>query len=411
MSADQMRGRPLDGLRVIAVSQYGAGPFATLHLADLGADVIKIEDPAVGGDMGRYVPPYAEEQDSLFFQALNRGKRSLALDLRSPEGASVLGDLIEVSDALFCNLRGDGPARLGLTYEQLRHRNPRIVCCSLSGYGTSGSRASEPAFDYLIQAELGYMAITGEPGSPPTRSGVSVVDWSAGYAAAFALLAGVQQAQRTGQGADIDLSLYEIGLGMLNYVASWHLTRGYQPERLPGSAHPSLVPSQVFATADGHIFVMCNKESFYGALCEVIERPDLASDPRFANAAARLEHRETLVALLAEVFEQRPTEVWMEALRGIVPVAVPRGLPEALADDFLRERGDIIEVEHDSFGTLQQIATPFRFAGDEPDYRQAPALGEDSDEVLSTVLGYDAARIAALHEGGVVAGPERTPAR
>ena len=290
------------------------------------------------------------------------------------------------------------------------HRNPRIVCCSLSGYGASGSRASEPAFDYLIQAELGYMAITGEPGSPPTRSGVSVVDWSAGYAAAFALLAGVQQAQRTGRGADIDLSLYEIGLGMLNYVASWHLTRGYQPERLPGSAHPSLVPSQVFATADGHIFVMCNKESFYGALCEVIERPDLATDPRFANAAARLDHRETLVALLAEVFEQRPTEAWMEALRGIVPVAVPRELPEALADDFLRERGNIVEVEHDSFGTLQQIATPFRFVGDEPDYRQAPALGEDSDEVLSSVLGYDAARIAALREGGVVAGPERTPA-
>jgi len=411
VSAEGTPPRPLEGLRVIAVDQYGAGPFATLHLADLGADVIKIEDPAAGGDMGRYVPPYAEEQDSLFFQALNRGKRSLALDLRSPEGATVLGDLVEVSDALFCNLRGDGPARLGLTYEQLCHRTPRIVCCWLSGYGASGSRASEPAFDYLIQAELGYMAITGEPGGPPTRSGVSVVDWSAGYAAAFALLAGVQQAQRSGRGADIDLSLYEIGLGMLNYVASWHLTRGYQPERLPGSAHPSLVPSQVFATADGHIFVMCNKESFYGALCEAIERPDLAADPRFANAAGRLEHRETLIALLSEVFARRPTEDWMEALLGIVPVAVPRGVPEALADDFLRERGDIVEVEHERFGPLQQIATPFRFVGDEPDYRAASALGEDSEDVLSSVLGYDAERIVALREAGVVAGPERTPAR
>ena len=402
--------RPLEGLRVIAVSQYGAGPFATLHLADLGADVIKIEDPAAGGDMGRYVPPYAEGRDSLFFQALNRGKRSVALDLRSPEGAAVLGDLAAVSDALFSNLRGDRPAKLGLTYGALGDRNPRLVCCSLSGYGASGSRAGEPAFDYLLQAELGYMALTGEPDGPPTRSGVSVVDWAAGYAAAFALLAGVQQAQRTGRGADIDLSLHGIGLGMLNYVASWHLTRGYRPERLPASAHPSLVPSQVFATADGRLFVMCNKDSFFAALCEAAGRPGLAADPRFADAAARLEHREELVAILGAVFARRTTADWLARLRGVVPVAVPRSVPEALADGFLRERGDLVEVEHPAFGTLRQVATPFRFAGDEPDYRAAPVLGADTEDVLASVLGYGDARIAALRASGAIAGPRRSAA-
>ncbi len=399
--------RPLEGLRVIAVSQYGAGPFATLHLADLGAEVIKIEDPTAGGDTGRTMPPYTTGQDSLFYQALNRGKRSVALNLRAAEGAQVLGDLVAVSDALFSNLRGDRPAKLGLTYEALSGHNPRIVCCSLSGYGMTGSRASEPAFDYLIQAELGYMALTGEPGSPPTRSGVSVVDWAAGYAAAFALLAGVQQAQRTGRGSDIDLSLYELGLAMHNYVASWHLSRDYTPERLPGSAHPSLVPSQVFATADGHLFVMCNKESFWIALCELIARPELTTDARFATPADRLANREPLVAILAEVFAQRTNDEWLALLRGVVPVAVPRSLPEALADDFLSERDNIVEVEHPEFGTLRQIATPFRFAGDVPDYRPASGLGADTEDVLTTLLGYDAERIAMLRAAGAIAGPER----
>jgi crotonobetainyl-CoA:carnitine CoA-transferase CaiB-like acyl-CoA transferase len=399
--------RPLQGLRVIAVSQYGAGPFATLHLADLGADVIKIEDPSAGGDVGRSIPPYAEGGDSLFYQALNRGKRSVALDLRSPAGAEVLGDLVAVSDALLSNLRGDGPAKLGLTYELLGRRNPRIVCCSLSGYGMTGSRASEPAFDYLVQAELGYMALTGEPGGPPARSGVSVVDWAAGYAAAFGLLAGVQQAQRTGRGADLDLSLYEIGLAMHNYVASWHLSRGYVPERLAASAHPSLVPSQLFATADGHLFVMCNKESFWTALCEVIERPELAAEDRFATAADRLAHREQLVAILEPVLARRTNAEWLALLRGVVPVAVPRSLPEALADDFLREREDLVEVEHPELGTLTQIATPFRFDGDVPDYRPASGLGADTEDVLSELLGYDTARLAALRAAGAVSGPGR----
>ena len=405
------RERPLSGLRIIAVSQNGAGPFATLQLADLGAEVIKIEDPGAGGDMGRYVPPYTAERDSLFYQALNRGARSVALDLKSAGGQQVLGGLAAVSDGLLCNLRGDGPAKLGLTYEALREHNPRIVCCSLSGYGMTGSRASEPAFDYLIQAELGYMALTGEPGGPPARSGVSVVDFAAGYAAAFALMAGIHQAQRSGRGADVDLSLFETGLSMLNYVASWHLTEGYVPERHAGSAHPSLVPSQVFATADGYLFVMCNKERFWLALCEAIERPELLDDARFASAAERLTNRDALVALLAEVFAARSSAEWLGLLRGRVPVAVPDELPEALASEFVRERGSLIEYEHPQFGTLRQVGTPFRFSGDEPRYEAASALGEDTEDVLSSLLGYDEAGIAKLHAAGAIGGPVRGAAR
>ena len=394
--------RPLSGLRIIAVSQNGAGPFATLHLSDLGAEVIKIEDPGAGGDMGRYIPPYTGDQDSLFYQALNRGTRSITLDLKSEEGQVVLGRLAAVSDGLLCNLRGDGPVKLGLTLEALQKHNPRIVCCSLSGYGMTGSRVAEPAFDYLIQAELGYMMLTGEPDGPPARSGVSVVDFAAGYAAAFALMAGIHRAQRSGIGSDVDLSLFETGLAMLNYVASWHLTEGYLPQRLAGSAHPSLVPSQVFATADGHLFVMCNKEVFWHALCEAIGRTELLSDPRFKSAAERLENRDTLVPLLAEIFAERKSAVWLDLLRGHVPVAVPNELPTALAGEFVNERGSIIEYEHPRFGTLRQVGTPFRYKYDEPIYEAASGLGEDTEDVLSSLLGYDDMEIAKLRDVGVI---------
>jgi len=213
--------RPLEDIRVLAVEQYGAGPFGSLHLADAGADVIKIEDPASGGDIGRYVPPFTGDADSIFFQAHNRNKRSLCLDLSTTAGAVVFRDLVRVSDAVYSNLRGDVPAKLGLTYDQLKDVNPQIVCVSLSGFGMTGPRARDPAYDYVIQGLAGWMSLTGEPDGPPTKTGLSLVDYCGGAVAALCLLAGVHAARRDGKGMDCDLSLFDSAIALLTYPAAW----------------------------------------------------------------------------------------------------------------------------------------------------------------------------------------------
>ena len=271
----------LDGLRIVTVSQFGAGPFGTQLLADLGAEVIKIEDPAVGGDVSRQVGPYAADGDSLYFQSFNRGKKSLTLDLKHPDGQAVLHDLVRVGHAVYNNLRGDLPAKLGLTYAALGRVNPAIVCCSLSGFGATGPRAAEPAFDYLIQGYAGWMSVTGEPDGPPGKCGVSVVDFAGGYASMAALLAGLWDAQRTGVGRDIDVSLLDTAVSMLSYFAIWALNRDWQADRVADSGHQSLVPAQNFPTRDGWIVVFCNKEKFWQALLD-------------AHGAARDRPRSTL---------------------------------------------------------------------------------------------------------------------
>jgi crotonobetainyl-CoA:carnitine CoA-transferase CaiB-like acyl-CoA transferase len=267
---------PLAGLRVLAIEQYGAGPFGSSHLADLGAEVIKIEDPTSGGDVGRTVPPYQQDGDSLFFEAFNRGKKSISLDLGSPSGRAVFEELVRVSDAVYSNLRGDVPEKMGITYAQLSGVNPRIVCCSLSGYGMTGPRRSDPGYDYVVQALTGWMDITGEPDGPPTKSGLSLVDFSAGYVAALALLAGVMGARRDGIGTDCDVSLFDTAMAMLTYPGVWHLNAGFEARRMRHSAHPSIVPFQAFETADGWIVVAAPKEKFWQRFTVVIEQPRLA---------------------------------------------------------------------------------------------------------------------------------------
>src|SRR5262245_1096666 len=268
---------PLEGVRVLAVEQFGAGPWATLQLSDLGADVIKVEDPSAGGDVGRYVPPFQEGEDSLFFETFNRNKRSISLDLRHPRGPEVLRDLAAAVDVVYSNLRGDQPARLGLTYEQLREVNPALVCCSLSGFGVSGPRAREGGYDYVMQGLAGWMSITGDPDGPPTKSGLSLVDLSGGYVAAIAVLAGLWRARRDGVGCDCDISLFETALAELAYVGTWVASRDFSPVRQRNSAHLSIVPFQNFQTADGWIVVACPKEKFWRGLCEALGRADLAS--------------------------------------------------------------------------------------------------------------------------------------
>ncbi|MEO8632730.1 MAG: CoA transferase [Chloroflexota bacterium] len=324
------RPAPLAGLRIVAVEQFGAGPFGTLYLADLGAEVIKVEDPAVRGDVSRYIPPVQEGSDSLYFESFNRGKKSIILDLKNSAGREVFERLVTTADAVFSNLRGDQPERLGITYAQLGHLNPRIVCVALTGYGRTGKSAELPGYDALVQAEAGWAALTGDPDGPPTKSGLSLADYIGGLTAALGLLAGVLDARRTGAGRDLDTSLYDSALAMLSYPATWYLSAGHPSPRRAQSAHPSITPFQFFRTRDGYVAVACPKEKFFRALVAALELASLADDPRFNSFTARDQHREQLLAILGDRFAAATTDAWLALLRGAVPIAAVRRLDQAL---------------------------------------------------------------------------------
>jgi crotonobetainyl-CoA:carnitine CoA-transferase CaiB-like acyl-CoA transferase len=393
---------PLADLRILAVEQFGAGPWGTVQLADLGADVIKVEDPTVGGDVSRHVPPFQTGEHSLYFESFNRNKRSIALDLRHPRSRAVLGDIVEHVDAVFSNLRGDQPERLGLRHHQLAEFNARIVCCSLSGFGMTGPRAAEGAYDFTIQGLAGWQSLTGEPDGPPTKSGLSLVDFSAGYVAALAILAAVWRARRDGVGADVDLSLFETALSELNYFGTWVASRDFEPQRRSRSAHPSIVPCQNFPTADGWMVVACPKESLWRKLCQAVDRPDLSGDPRFVDFAARGRHRDELVAILDEIFRARSTSEWVSTLSGAgVPCTPIQDLAEALADPQVVARHGTVEVRHPVLGDVRQVASPFRISGFAAEVQRGPYLGEHTEEVLTELCGYSPADVSALAADGV----------
>jgi crotonobetainyl-CoA:carnitine CoA-transferase CaiB-like acyl-CoA transferase len=393
---------PLEGLRVLAIEQYGAGPFGSSCLADLGAEVIKIENPADGGDFAREVGPYfMGPRDSQFFQTFNRNKKSLLLDLQRAEGRGVLRDLARTADAVFDNLRGDAPARLGLTYGALKEANPKIVCAHLSAYGREGSRAAWPGYDYLMQAEAGHMTVTGEPDGPPARYGLSIVDLMSGLACAFGLLAAVLDARRSGAGRDVDVSLFDVALHSLNYLGTWYLNAGHVQGREPRSAHPSLAPSQLFRTRDGWMFVMCNKEKFWQALARELGHPEWLDDPQLATYPARLEHRERLTRLLDAELGRKTTAVWLERLRGKVPVAPVNDIEQALENPFVAEQERVLDFACEDGRTLRMIASPVRSGAPHP-ARAAPAPGAHTDALLGE-LGYSAERIEALKKSGALA--------
>ncbi|SIM46623.1 CaiB/BaiF CoA transferase family protein [Micromonospora cremea] len=392
---------PLSGVRILAIEQYGAGPFGSSHLADLGAEVIKIEDPGSGGDVGRTVPPYAEDEDSLFFEAFNRGKKSISLDLAAPSGRAVFEELVRVSDAVYSNLRGDVPEKIGITYAQLAAVNPKIVCCSLSGYGMTGPRRNDPGYDYVVQALTGWMDLTGEPDGPPTKSGLSLVDFSAGYVAALALVSGILAARRDGVGMDCDVSLFDTAMAMLTYPGVWHLNAGFEPRRTRHSAHPSIIPFQAFETADGWIVVAAPKEKFWRRFTEVIERPDLATDRRFATLADRQRNAAALLPILEETMRLRTSADWDERLRAAaVPSGQVRSVAEAFEDPQAVARGLVVEADHPRYGTVRTIASPVRVGSAAATPRRAPRRGEHTEDVVTDLLGYSSDDIERARRDG-----------
>jgi crotonobetainyl-CoA:carnitine CoA-transferase CaiB-like acyl-CoA transferase len=390
---------PLAGVRIIAIEQYGAGPFGTQHLADLGAEVIKIENPGDGGDVGRVVGPhYFGPGDSHFYQSFNRNKKSLTLNLKSPEAREVLRRLAADADVVFNNLRGDLPAKLGLTYADLKDVNPQLVCGHLSAYGREGSRAAWPGYDYLMQAEAGYLSVTGEADGPPSRMGLSMIDFMTGTTAAMGLLAGVIGARATGIGRDVDVSLFDVALHNLTYVATWYLNKGVEIGREKRSSHPSLTPSQLYRTKDGWIFLMCNKEKFWPVLCEAIGKPEWAQGGDYVDFKARLAHRDQLTEDLDAVLSSDTTETWMTRFAGRVPASPVYTVAEALDNPFVAERENVLTLQHPG-GPIKTVASPVR-AGGWPD-RPAPTLGEHSEEILAEA-GYDAEAIAALRASSAI---------
>jgi crotonobetainyl-CoA:carnitine CoA-transferase CaiB-like acyl-CoA transferase len=397
-----MRTPPLADVTIIAIEQYGAGPWGSVQLADLGADVIKIEDPRSRGDVGRYVPPFQEGEDSLFFETFCHNKRSVSLDLTHPEARPVFERMVRAADAVYSNLRGDGPERLRIRYADLEAVNPAIVCCSLSGFGMTGPRAAEGGYDYILQGYAGWMSLTGEPDGPPVKTGLSLVDMSTGYAAALALMCGLWGARRDGSGCDCDISLFETAMNLNMYVSTWHLSTGWEPTRTPSSSHPSIVPFQNFATADGWIVVACAKDKFFDLLCAALGLDWMPADPRFATMAARLAHREACVGELGAVLANGSSEAWLARLREAgVPCGPVNDMAGAVADPQTLARDLIAETEHPVLGTVRQIRSPLRVDGRLTELRAAPRRGEHTRSVLVEQCGYDDAEVDRLAHAGV----------
>ncbi len=393
---------PLSGLRVLTMEQFGAGPFGSMYLADMGAEVIKIENPATGGDASRSMGPnYLGEHDSEYFQSLNINKRSMTLNLKTEQGQVLLGRLAAGCDVVMNNMRGDQPGKLGLDYATLGKHNPRLVCAHLSAYGRDNDRAGWPGYDYLMQAEAGFFSVTGEPGSPPARFGLSIVDFLTGVTTAFAVVAAVFDAQRSGEGRDVDVSLFDVALHELNYPGTWYLNSGTVTGRLPRSSHPSAVPVQLIRTEDGWVFVMCMMEKFWQQLVGVIERADLTSDPRFADMKQRAAHRDELTPLLDEAFSTNTTAHWVKALAGKVPVSPVYDLPEALENPFAHQVGMIHAVPHPERADFRTFANPIKLDGRRVPARVCAALGADTDELLAEV-GLSDAEIQSLRAERVI---------
>ncbi|MDP6392674.1 MAG: CoA transferase [Arenicellales bacterium] len=393
---------PLESVRVIAVEQYGAGPFGTMYLADLGAEVIKIENPNDGGDMARSVGPhFFGPHDSLFYHALNRNKKSFTLDLSRPGSQPLFHELVETADAVCSNLRGDVPEKLGLTYAHLKHCNPQIVCAHLSAYGREGPRADWPGYDYLMQAEAGFLSLTGEPGSPPARFGLSVVDFMTGLGLAYAVLAGLTGVRTSGRGQDMDVSLFDFALSTTNYLATWYLNKGESQQRLPRSAHPSLVPCQLYRTRDGWIFIMCNKEKFWVTLCDALGHAEWKDDPRFRTFTERLEHRDEITEILDQALSARSTDQWLEVLSGTVPVAPVNDIAQALDNPFVAGQGRLQSLTHPTGDTYRMVANPVRSGEGETPSHPAPGLGQHTNDLLDE-LGYSEERIDALRDKGII---------
>jgi crotonobetainyl-CoA:carnitine CoA-transferase CaiB-like acyl-CoA transferase len=392
---------PLQGIRILTFENFGAGPFGSMYLADMGAEVIKIENREQGGDATRGMGPhFLGAGDSHFFQTFNLNKKSVTLNLKLPEGQEAFRRIVRTADVVLNNLRGDQPEKLGLDYATLGSVNPKVLCAHLSAYGRDNDRKGWPGYDYLMQAEAGFLYLSGEPGSPPARMGLSIIDYMTGITTAVAILSSLIGVMKSGLGHDIDVSLFDVALHQLTYPGAWYLNAGTRTERLARSSHPSAVPVQLFRTADGWIFVMCMTDKFWQVMLDAIGHASLGTDPDYATVDARRRNRDRLTEVLDAIFSTDTTAAWLARLQGLIPASPVYDLPQALDNPFVREIGMLRDLPHPAKADYRVLANPIKLAGERVPSRVAPGLGEQTDEVLRSV-GYSVAEIAALKSRGV----------
>lgn len=393
----------LSDIRVLDLTRVLAGPYCTMMLGDFGADVIKIERPGRGDDTRHWGPPFTESGLSAYYVCVNRNKRSVTLDLKSDAGRDVLRDLAKQADILVENFKVGTLEGLGLGYDLLREINPGLIYCAVTGYGQTGPYRERLGYDTVIQAQGGIMSITGPADGAPHKVGVAIVDITAGFNALASILAALHYRDRTGEGQYIDIALYDAQLGWLANVASNYLVSGEPPQRY-GNGHPTIVPYQTMPTADGYVMLAVGNDDQFARMCDVLGRPALAEDERFATNPARVAHRDDLIPLLEEIFRTRPTQDWIDdLLEGDVPCGPVNDIPTALSDPQAQARDMVQEMEHPDAGVIPLVGPVPKLHGTPAEIRRAPPLlGEHTDEVLCGVLEYDEATIRRLHDGDVI---------
>ncbi|MBT2658447.1 CoA transferase [Bacillus sp. ISL-18] len=392
---------PLEGIKVLDLSRTLAGPFCSMQLGDMGADVIKVEQPGLGDETRKFTPPEINGE-SCYFMSLNKNKKGITLDLKTEEGQRIVKQLVAESDVLIENFRNGTMEKFGLGYDVLKEINPRLVYCAISGFGRTGPMKDEPAYDLLMQGFGGLMSVTGEPDRPPVKVGFSIVDLGTGLYATLAVVLALFSRGKTGKGQYVESSLFETVVSLSNYLGQNALATGKAPERF-GSAHPSLVPYQVFETKDGYVTIAVTNDALWRKMCDALELYELKDHPRYALNVNRVANREELVGILTEFTKNKDSSEIIERLqRAGVPGGPIHNLTQVLAHPQIQSRGMIQEVEHPTIGMLKMLGIPIKLSDTPGSVRKAPPLlGEDTDEVLSQ-LGYTSSGIAALREKGAI---------
>lgn len=392
---------PLEGVKVLDFSRIIAGPLCTQQLADMGAEVIKVENPEEGDDTRRMTSPSVGGEGH-FFLAFNRSKQSLTVDPRTPEGKEILLRLLADSDVLVENYRPGVMKRFGLDYDAIKDQFPRLIYMSVSAYGQTGPNSARPGFDPVLQAESGMMSLTGEADGPPLRHALSLVDTMTGLQSVGAICAALLAREKSGKGQQIDIALMDMAIASLGNAGLFYLCSGTQPKRA-GNSHMTSTPTNLFETADGPIYMALGTNRLYGQLCrDVLDRPDLADDPRFKEPVDRLENRPALFGILAGIFATKPRDEWLKRMRHL-PSGPVRQVGEALESEDVAARGMVATVDHPKVGPIRIIGSPLNFSESRlRDYEPPPMLGQHTDDILKDRLGYDQEKLAALRKDGVI---------
>jgi formyl-CoA transferase len=392
----------LEGIRVIDLSRILAGPYCTMLLADMGAEVFKVEKPGEGDGSRHWGPPWVGDQ-SAYFLSVNRNKKSLTLNLKNPGGKEILKELLADADVLIENFRPGTMQRMGLDYETLSVDFPELIYCSITGYGQTGPYKDRPGFDFMIQAQGGLMSLNGPVDGDPYKVGVAIVDVTAGMLAANAILGALLFRSHTGEGQHIDIALLDTQIAWLINVAQNYFVTGSEPTRY-GNAHPNIVPYEVFPTSNGYLALAIGTDNQYQRFCEVVDRPDLWQDERFRTNAGRVQHRKELILLLQELFNERTTEEWINlCVKHSIPAGPINDVPAVLNDPHVISRQMVREIEHPTLGTLKQLGPVARFSKTPAVLSAAPPqLGEHTESILGDELGYQESDITQLRAKGII---------